>query len=113
MITLGRNESFLRRLNERVIVLRDEQTVDSDGNIIIETKEIANVWSEVKIVSNRVWLDFEKKENSVYFEVLIRFLSDIKIGDFVKFKSKKMIIRSLFHDIASKKTTKIICEDVQ
>ena len=102
---------FIGNLNRLVRFFAKLESVDKFGAISYSEKDIAQVWASIKVLSNSPWYDYGKKNNSINYKIVCRYLKDIKVGNFIDLGNAKVEIQSVIHKDDIINITEIIAVD--
>jgi SPP1 family predicted phage head-tail adaptor len=101
------------RFKRRIAIYQLQEIPDGSGGLITQWKYTKSAWAEITTLADSPWFDFSKKDNSVFYNVNIRYDKNIKHGDKISMGSLNMIITSVKHDISeTMETNMVACEQI-
>lgn len=100
-----------KALNTRIIVHSITEIANEAGVIEKMRVNFGDIWANIEVLSDKYWLDFGKRNNSTVYKITARLFKEVKVGNYVEYEGRSMLISSVKHDEQNDFITEIIAED--
>ncbi len=96
-------------LRERIQLLNKVMSDDGAGGHVVSFVLLATVWAKVNPAKGRVFFEADSRGAIASYEILIRYRSDLNIGDQIIYRDEKLEVISADDLNGRKAYIKCIC----
>ncbi len=109
---MSAENNLTARLRRKIVLWQPDEKMEDSYGLVNQWQEAAKLWAEVKVIDNKQDFNFARQNEVSYYQVTVRYNTDIKVGYKITLAKYEMIIISVMPDILTQKTTVLICKQI-